>query len=395
MTCSFGHTPPPRAARRLGRRAFSFVEILFAVMILGVGFIMVAAMFPVALRQTQLSNDETMASHEAKGAVEVMGDISQLVNPQAPQATAAPGAPPIPPVTYLPPTNDPWRTDPSLTNYQPAGLMVAGSYFWNAERSDQVLWENDFWNAMRGNLILPSDRRYGWVPLYRRDLNSPYAQIILIAVQNRNRPAYDGADVTRVTTPANALKYAPTLQAKPVQVQITPGTSGAADTVKFTAVGSFFTLSAFRSGTTPAPQPMSAPPGPGTWKAPFLPADTPDYTSAVAEGCYLVLGGDPFQAGIAQTAPYPPPPASSNGSIFRVGNALPASQQPNANAPTIWELLPGNDTKGSSYVPPANKNQVTLAYIVGKGYSDITRPDKGFSGPAQDVAIYTTFVKVQ
>src|SRR5579862_785547 len=44
------------------RRAFSFAEILFAVMILGIGFIMVAAIFPVAIKQTQLTGQETVGA---------------------------------------------------------------------------------------------------------------------------------------------------------------------------------------------------------------------------------------------------------------------------------------------------------------------------------------------
>ena len=44
------------------RRAFSFVEILFAIMILGIGFIMIAAIFPVAINETALSGEETVAS---------------------------------------------------------------------------------------------------------------------------------------------------------------------------------------------------------------------------------------------------------------------------------------------------------------------------------------------
>ena len=41
------------------RRGFSIVEIMFAIMILGIGFIMVAAMFPVAIQQSQANVDQT------------------------------------------------------------------------------------------------------------------------------------------------------------------------------------------------------------------------------------------------------------------------------------------------------------------------------------------------
>ncbi len=50
------------------RRGFTIVEILFAIMILGVGFIMIAAMFPVAIQQGQLNLDESTAAGIAIGA---------------------------------------------------------------------------------------------------------------------------------------------------------------------------------------------------------------------------------------------------------------------------------------------------------------------------------------
>lgn len=51
------------------RRAFSIVEVLFAVMILGIGFILVAAMFPVAIQQTQATVDETRCRFVAQNGV--------------------------------------------------------------------------------------------------------------------------------------------------------------------------------------------------------------------------------------------------------------------------------------------------------------------------------------
>ncbi len=52
--------------RNWRRHGFSFVEILFAVMILGIGFIMVAAMFPVAIKQTDEAIQETTTANAAK-----------------------------------------------------------------------------------------------------------------------------------------------------------------------------------------------------------------------------------------------------------------------------------------------------------------------------------------
>ena len=61
-----------RSAFSVQRSAFSFIEIMFAVIILGIGFIMIAAVFPVAIQQTsavilaalQPSATETMPDAE-------------------------------------------------------------------------------------------------------------------------------------------------------------------------------------------------------------------------------------------------------------------------------------------------------------------------------------------
>mgnify|MGYP003884520069 CR=1 FL=1 len=42
-----------------GHRGFTFTEVLFAVLLLGVGFIMLAGIFPVAIRQAQTSVEQT------------------------------------------------------------------------------------------------------------------------------------------------------------------------------------------------------------------------------------------------------------------------------------------------------------------------------------------------
>ena len=40
--------PEPRTPNPLFRRGFTFTEVMFAVILLGIGFIMLAGMFPVA-----------------------------------------------------------------------------------------------------------------------------------------------------------------------------------------------------------------------------------------------------------------------------------------------------------------------------------------------------------
>src|SRR4051794_22937892 len=59
----------PARPRRRAASGFSFVEVLFAVMILGVGFIMVAAVFPVAIQQAQNASDESVSAAVAWNAL--------------------------------------------------------------------------------------------------------------------------------------------------------------------------------------------------------------------------------------------------------------------------------------------------------------------------------------
>lgn len=121
-------------------RGFNFTEVLFAVMILGIGFIMVAAIFPVALMQTKLTQEETAGAAIARGGANYLEQI----------ATDA----------YMPVTGRRVR-------------CLAGM------------------SALRGGLILSSDSRYAWVPFYRRDNSWPYAQVYMIPVAARNRSIYD------------------------------------------------------------------------------------------------------------------------------------------------------------------------------------------------------------
>lgn len=55
--------------RRLGERGFSLVEIMVAVMILGIGLVMAASAFPVGLRYSEESEDRTIAAMLAHSAV--------------------------------------------------------------------------------------------------------------------------------------------------------------------------------------------------------------------------------------------------------------------------------------------------------------------------------------
>src|SRR5688572_26143973 len=67
--------PGLRARGRARQGGFNFTEVLFAVMILGIGFIMVAAIFPIAIQQTKMTGEEVQASTTARGGVNVVQQI--------------------------------------------------------------------------------------------------------------------------------------------------------------------------------------------------------------------------------------------------------------------------------------------------------------------------------
>src|SRR5437588_8989565 len=83
--------------RRLQRRrAFTFLEVLFAVIVLGIGFIMVAAMFPAALKQTQASVEDVSAS---SAWLDTARRFTELAKNQVPQPVAPSGTPQ--PIRYV------------------------------------------------------------------------------------------------------------------------------------------------------------------------------------------------------------------------------------------------------------------------------------------------------
>src|SRR5258705_9620516 len=61
-----------RFAKRTLRHGFTFTEVMFAVILLGIGFIMLAGMFPVAIQQTQTNVEESTGSTVARAAAHYM-----------------------------------------------------------------------------------------------------------------------------------------------------------------------------------------------------------------------------------------------------------------------------------------------------------------------------------
>lgn len=192
-----------RDSRRSGfdprpcRSGFSFVELLFATMLLGIGFILIAAMFPVAATQTRATQDEITAAAIARGMTDTVRSLARnnLMPPTEGQVRSI---------------RNPQRTTGTTQDF-PAGDAL--------------------WNRLAPMAIDPTDPRFASVIFYRRGGTlanaDPFAQLIVIVARVRDNDTYN-VNNDLVGTPAN-------LQGRPVRVRIADGTAPNPDTVEILA----------------------------------------------------------------------------------------------------------------------------------------------------------------
>jgi hypothetical protein len=185
---------PPTPAKRgaNGKSAFSFAEVMFAVVILGIGFILVAAIFPVAIQQTQTTSEENAASATARAAANAAGSIPTSV-PNPVYEYELPRPTPAPPATLL-------TFPPTVKNYVLGTAGVAGGAV--APPAIVVPFFGQRWDAIKGSIISASDPRYAYVPFYRRENGASQAQLIVVGVTPRNSTSYVSANVLP-STPAS------------------------------------------------------------------------------------------------------------------------------------------------------------------------------------------------
>lgn len=187
--CSGGRAPTARrqpGGRRPARGGFSFVEVLFAVMILGIGFIMIVGVFPVAINQAQATADDSIGAAVARGGAQYLASLPATANATPP--TVAGFTPPPPNAPLLPVTAGEWQ-------------RLVGM-----------------------NLILPEDPRYGWTAFCRRNfqhVNGEHvpantAQVVVLALRVRNKGAYGAADLN-----ANAGTLVPKQSTEVTFVRVT------------------------------------------------------------------------------------------------------------------------------------------------------------------------------
>jgi hypothetical protein len=345
---TFIQPPPPwRPATR--RAGFSFTEVLFAIMILGIGFIMVAAIFPAALTQTRNTGQEANAAVMARGAFNYI-EKSFLQPSNTP-------TPLIVPVTVAKSIQAPTTV---VYPYVERGRAMTFRDVRVLKTTDNNLAQLTdpeaaaLWESVRGNLVLPSDPRLAWVPIFRRDSvmvsagnrqASPYVQVILIAAQVQGRTLYDLIKDTRrgqndSMGPAN-------LEPTPLVLTLTNGKNGAPDTVSFVDAV---------------------------------------YVGRAAPGAFLVISDDP-----KGLVPPNGEPGAFNGRVFRLGN-------PVEGATNTYELAPGADIPPNEPSLPEDSSRLMLGLVLGRAYVDPDDQNQGqgrpqYDGNVQDVSVYTTFVR--
>lgn len=327
------------APRRI-RRAFSFTEILFAVIILGIGFIMVAGMFPVALQQAKTTSEETAGTSLARAAA---AQLAQILSDSADPAGA---------------------TAMLRSNAIPTADVVSGDdakrppvRFYSAPASGKQIWDN-----IRGGIIQSDDPRLAWTVLYRREGNpvdpyaaqgnwAPYAQIFIFCMQSRIQDVFTPADAGPAVAPTPNL--VPRLVSVAIENDVI--TAGGADLIDIQG---------------------------------------PEADAAI-EGAYIVIADDKLAN---------PNRGIMNGRIYKLGlrrNDLDGNATIfGMTANRVYELLlgsdfspdPGNDTilGTADDITAVGHGSPVVAYIIGRGKNGAS-----YEGTSMAINAYMTYVRVK
>ena len=400
------------ALQRLGRnrqRGFNFAEVLFAVMILGIGFIMIAAIFPVALQQTRTTGEEVVASTVARGGVNYFQQVGLTA-----RALPATDLFLIPdPALAKWPNRVATAVDPATPTVEPGESMrVPGRMISFRDNRVEPVTRDAIWRQISGNLILPDDNRVAWIGMFRRGITytnptdtalpvgdpdvlaSPdaSAHVVVIGVQVRNRSIYEAAkdlrrypaDAITGATPATVSATPATLEPVTVYVKLTERQTNIgppADTVDTVT---------FYDGPTAGATPL---------------ANAVTNAGPFAEGAYIVISDDQIPDAAATPSVYER--GQRNGRVFRLG-----TRREDLGA-GVWELAPDGDlrlidpdgTPGNAddisenipvrAVHPPNTNPAgppAVAFMVGRGRTDPAIPAGDREGAAQDTGVFVTIV---
>jgi Tfp pilus assembly protein PilV len=330
---------------------FTFIEVLFAVILLGIGFIMIAAVFPVAIQQTSAVSDETQGTALARDAIKKIQQAADSV------ATADAGSASA--NTLFPVTG---------TSAAPNIYAITTTGTGNVNLLTATPASNGLMAALGADSFFTGDHRFGWVGFYRRDsATSPFVQVYVISLQNPNFANYlypvPTPNQTVVSAavpppvPPSAYGYSPP-QAAQIQASFYYNTDGSTNII--------------------VSYPMS------------------QQTPNALTGAYaLVASGN----------------ANMVGRFFRLGiplgpSAIPSGYTPpnGTTNPQVFQIQPGSDiTPADAQVNGFTASTTTAAFtgtVWLMGAAPTVDPAGSgqyigpFNGPNQDVGVATGFVRI-
>lgn len=322
--------------------AFTFIEVLFAIIILGIGSIMLAGMLPVAIKQSSDTRNEITGRAVAeagfahvRAAVAVynsLGDSNALTNPST---AALPSGMPIASVSG--------RVVP-LTH---AVINLAANVGTSAAPEELYAVRD-----ITGSRLFSSDRRFQWTAFYARDPNTAAAKLVVLATRLQNVQVVQEYGAATLTQPASE----PLL----MNATIVDGGPLDSDRVTLTATGS------------PAAR----------------------WLDAADAGAFLIVA--------TQNASAAANPLRNNGRVFRLGNRR-FDLESTPTTARVFELQPGYDLPRLGEGPDRIANNAddedlslgtgtaTQVWLVGRGLRDPTLAYDATTnpplGPVQDIAV--------
>jgi type II secretory pathway pseudopilin PulG len=352
------------------RHAFTFLEVLFSVMILGIGMIMVAAMFPAAIKQTQANVEDGSSASIAQLADNTM----QLY---ASSKVVPLGTPPVDTLDLLvAPSDGSTAGTPIVYSFHD---QRTGS-FTSPATSSAALWQ-----LISPNLVLPNDPQYAWVPLFSRSSLPPGAPpsqapnktlvraftLYLIPVRCRNRSS--GYLGNANGTPNTGSDVAADQNNDPANLD------PALVNINFVAA---------TATVPPYLQVVSAYYGANAGQSSPLGGGVNPQFNPIATGAYIVVSN-------CKLTP------SYNGSIFKVGTQVQSTGTGVGTTGEFWSIAPDplGATVGAAFT-------ADYALVVGRGPDTSSAAYQAWSassssmqaspmpraGVAQDIGIFLTVV---
>lgn len=344
-------TTPPTPARmsrssrlrparlRSARAGFSFVEVLFAVMILGIGFIMIAGVFPAAISQTAATQEETIAPQIARGAVTVLSEL--------------------PYKDLLVPVNTLNPREESVERFDEENVLVLPELYEVFPKNPNNIKP---WELIKHAQILPENPRFAWIPMIHRlpvnrDGEAPReARVIVVSVQVRQRDQFTENDLKQYDNGVNRA-YG-TLMPLLVKVNVTEGGNDV-DVLRFDQDG-----------------------------------QTSQNNRAAAPGAVVVIrkGDDKENRSAVGRVYRLGNPLANETDAYELlpGNDMYVDPGPNGRI----ENPPGSGDDKSENTGNT-RNEYHEAYLIGQGLADPSRAVREYAGGSMVIGVYSGYIRVR